>query len=139
MIAGRLAACAAQRQRAELLASVPGHRPVTAPACWLCCRSSASSTARPSPASPASHRSPATAASCAAAGRSGAAAPPVRNALYMATLVATRHNPMISAFYQRLLGAGKPKKLALTAAMRKLLVILNAMLRHGPLEGHRPA
>jgi transposase len=53
----------------------------------------------------------------------------VRTGLYMATLVATRHNPKIRAFYQRLVAAGKPKKLALTAAMRKLLIILNAMLR----------
>lgn len=54
----------------------------------------------------------------------------VRAALYMATLVASRHNPVISAFYQRLLAAGKAKKVALTACMRKLLVILNAMLKH---------
>ena len=54
----------------------------------------------------------------------------VRAALYMATLVASRHNPVISAFYQRLLAAGKTKKVALTACMRKLLVILNAMLKH---------
>ena len=43
--------------------------------------------------------------------------------------MASRHNPVIRAFYQRLLAAGKARKLALTAAMRKLLVILNAMLR----------
>jgi len=55
----------------------------------------------------------------------------VRCALYMATLVARRHNPVIRAFYQRLVAAGKARKLALTAAMRKLLVILNAMLRDG--------
>ena len=55
----------------------------------------------------------------------------VRCALYMATLVASRHNPVIRAFYQRLVAAGKARKLALTAAMRKLLVILNAMLRDG--------
>lgn len=55
---------------------------------------------------------------------------PVRAALYMATLVATRFNPVIRAFYQRLCAAGKPKKLALTASMRKLLVILNAMIKH---------
>jgi len=54
----------------------------------------------------------------------------VRSALYMATLVATRHNPLIRAFYQRLCAAGKPKKVALVACMRKLLTILNAMLRH---------
>jgi transposase len=54
---------------------------------------------------------------------------PVRNALYMATLVATRHNPKTRVFYERLRAAGKPPKLALTAAMRKLLVILDAMLR----------
>jgi transposase len=44
-------------------------------------------------------------------------------------LVATRHNPQIRAFYERLVDAGKAKKLALTACMRKLLIILNAMLR----------
>jgi transposase len=54
----------------------------------------------------------------------------VRAALYMAALVASRRNPVIRAFYQRLLAAGKPKKVALTACMRKLLTILNAMARH---------
>ena len=54
----------------------------------------------------------------------------IRASLYMAALVASRHNPVISIFYQRLLAAGKPKKVALTACMRKLLVILNAMLNH---------
>lgn len=55
---------------------------------------------------------------------------PVRAALYMAALVATRHNEVIKAFYQRLIQAGKPTKVALTACMRKLLLILNAMVRH---------
>lgn len=55
----------------------------------------------------------------------------VRSALYMAALVATRWNPMIRDFYQRLLRAGKPKKVALIAAARKLLVTLNAILRDG--------
>jgi len=54
----------------------------------------------------------------------------VRAALYMAALVATRFNPVIRPFYQRLLAAGKPKKVALTACMHKLLTILNAMLKH---------
>ena len=54
----------------------------------------------------------------------------VRAVLYMGALSASRHNPLIRAFYQRLLAAGKPKKVALTACMRKLLVILNAMLKH---------
>jgi len=54
----------------------------------------------------------------------------IRASLYMGALVATRHNPVISTFYQRLLAAGKPKKVALTACMRKLLIILNAMLKH---------
>ena len=53
----------------------------------------------------------------------------VRAALYMATLVAIRHNPVIAAFYQRLRQAGKPPKLAIVACMRKLLTILNAILR----------
>jgi transposase len=52
-----------------------------------------------------------------------------RMALYMATLVATRFNPTIRTFYARLLAAGKPKALALTACMRKLLTILNAIVR----------
>lgn len=56
---------------------------------------------------------------------------PVRTALYMATLVATRHNPTIRNFYGRLRADGKAKKLAITACMRKLLVILNAMLASG--------
>ena len=55
----------------------------------------------------------------------------VRATLYMAALVATRHNPVIRDFYLRLLAAGKPKKVALTACIRKLLTILNAMLKHG--------
>lgn len=53
----------------------------------------------------------------------------VRTTLYMATLVAARFNPVIKAFYMRLVTAGKPKKVALVACMRKLLTILNAMLR----------
>lgn len=53
----------------------------------------------------------------------------VRGALFMAALVATRYNPVIQAFYGRLLAQGKPKKLALVACMRKLLVILNAVLK----------
>lgn len=56
---------------------------------------------------------------------------PVRTALYMATLVATRWNPVIRQFYQRLRTAGKPPKVALVAAMRKLLTILTAMVHHG--------
>ncbi len=54
----------------------------------------------------------------------------VRTALYMATLVAIRHNPVIKRFYERLRAAGKAKKVALTACMRKLLTILNAMLKY---------
>jgi len=53
----------------------------------------------------------------------------VRSGLYMAALVATRHNPILAAFYQRLRAAGKPPKLALTATMRKLLLILNSSLK----------
>ena len=53
----------------------------------------------------------------------------VRTVLYMGPLVATRYNPRIKAFYERLLAAGKVKKVALTACMRKFLTILNAMLK----------
>jgi transposase len=57
--------------------------------------------------------------------------PQVRAALYMSALVATQFNPRIRPFYQRLLATGKPKKLALTACMRKLLTILNAIAHRG--------
>jgi transposase len=53
----------------------------------------------------------------------------VRATLYMSTLAAVRHNPVLRRFYERLLAAGKPKKLALVACMHKLLLILNAVLR----------
>jgi transposase len=55
---------------------------------------------------------------------------PVRTALYMATLAAVRCNPVIRVFFERLSAAGKPRKVALVACMRKLLTILNAMMRH---------
>jgi transposase len=66
---------------------------------------------------------------------------PVRSALFMGAMVATRHNPVLKAFHQRLIEAGKPKLVALIAVARKLLTILNAILRdcrpwtelgHGP-------
>lgn len=53
----------------------------------------------------------------------------VRHVLYMATLTAVRHNPVLKAFYERLRQRGKPAKVAIVAAMRKLLTMLNAMLR----------
>ncbi len=55
----------------------------------------------------------------------------VRTVLYMATLSSTRHNPVIKAFYERLVVQGKHKKVALTACMRKFITILNAMVRDG--------
>lgn len=54
----------------------------------------------------------------------------IRAVLYMGALVAARFNPVIRAFYHRLCAAGKAKKVALTACMRKLVLILNAMLKH---------
>ena len=63
----------------------------------------------------------------------------VRAVVYMASLTAMRSNPVIRAFHQRLIAAGKPKKVALVACMRKLLTILNAMLRdHAPWDPERP-
>jgi len=55
----------------------------------------------------------------------------VRSTLYMATRVAVVHNPVIKAFYERLIQQGKPRKVAITACMRKLLTILNAIVRTG--------
>ena len=57
----------------------------------------------------------------------------VRRVLYMATLAATRFNPRIKAFYRHLVAQGKPKKVALTAAMRKLLTILNTLIKNDVL------
>jgi transposase len=54
----------------------------------------------------------------------------IRRSLYMGTLAATQHNPLIKRFYQRLRAAGKAAKVALVACMRKLLTILNAMMKH---------
>jgi transposase len=54
----------------------------------------------------------------------------VRTALYRSTLVAVRYNPVLTALYQRLRAAGKLAKVALIACMRKLLTILNAMVKH---------
>ena len=55
----------------------------------------------------------------------------VRRALYMATVVAIRHNPVIRSFHHRLIAAGKAQKVAITACIRKLVVIINAMMREG--------
>ena len=62
----------------------------------------------------------------------------VRRTLYMAALVATRYNPVIKRFYHNLIQRGKEKKVALTACMRKLLVILNAMLRKQEAWSYEP-
>lgn len=67
-------------------------------------------------------------------GRSG-----VRRTLFMAALSASKHNPVIRAFYESLLKRGKEKKVALTACMRKLLVIINALVRKGEAWRFSPA
>jgi transposase len=63
----------------------------------------------------------------------------VRNVLYMGTVAGIRANPVLRTFYERLVAKGKPKKLALTACMRKLLVILNTMLKNGTCWQNQPA
>lgn len=65
-----------------------------------------------------------------AGARCGVVRAKVRTTLYMATLSAVRFNPVLRDFHGRLRAAGKPNKLALVACMRKLLTILNAMLKH---------
>ena len=55
----------------------------------------------------------------------------VRRSLYMATLTAVRYNPVLKAHYEHLLAAGKRKKVALVACMRKLLTVINAIAKHG--------
>ena len=72
--------------------------------------------------------------------RTGGGRPAVRACLYMATLAAVRANPRVRAWYTALVARGKPKRVALIACMRKLLVVLNAMLARGtrwqPLDAH---
>ncbi len=60
----------------------------------------------------------------------------VRKTLYMATLVAVRHSHVFKIFYERLVAAGKPKNVALVAAMRKLLTTLNAIAKSGNWQDH---
>lgn len=59
----------------------------------------------------------------------GGGRPTVRSSLFIAAMVAARHNPMLRLFHQRLIAAGKPKKVAIIAVARKLLTILNAIIR----------
>ena len=83
---------------------------------------------------------------CARDRRTPGRAPPSSHAVRIAldrdlnhadhALVATRYNPLIQRFYYRLVAAGKPKKLALTACMRKLITILNAMVRSNSAWQH---
>ncbi|MEM6901200.1 MAG: transposase, partial [Pseudomonadota bacterium] len=54
---------------------------------------------------------------------------PIRTMLYMAMLSAIQHNPIMKAFYEKLVAQGKHKKVAITACMRKMMIILNAMIR----------
>ena len=63
----------------------------------------------------------------------------VRRVLYMGTVAGVRSNPVLRSFYERLVAKGKPKKLALTACMRKLLVILNTMIKNGTRWQNQPA
>ena len=63
----------------------------------------------------------------------------IRAVLYMSALVATHLDPTIRVFYQRLCAEGKAKKVAITACMRKLLIILNSMIKHKTLWQHSPS
>lgn len=63
----------------------------------------------------------------------------LRRVLYMATLSASKHNPVIRAFYQNLIKRGKEKKVALVACMRKMIIILNAMIRKGETWRYLPS
>jgi transposase len=72
--------------------------------------------------------------------RIGGGRRPVRNAIYMAAVTASQHNPVLKPFYERLIAKGKPAKIALVAVMRRLIVFANAVLRSGqPWKGAVPA
>ncbi|HEX5700588.1 MAG TPA: transposase [Rubrobacter sp.] len=118
------------KERAALLMSVPGVAPtLSATLLWRSCRAGAPRPRRLAALVGAAplNRDSSTLRGIRTVwgGRSG-----VRTTLYMATLCATRHNPAIREFYGRLVASGKPKKVALTACMRKLLSILGAILRN---------
>ena len=119
----------AWREKEDLLASVPGrradHRPHPASPN---CPNSAPSTA--SEIASLAGLAPFTRQSGQWKGKSiiGGGRQAVRSALFIAALVACRHNPVLKAFHQRLVAAGKPKMVALIAVARKLLTILNAIL-----------
>lgn len=117
------------RQKEDLLASVPGVGPVTArtliaelPELGSLDRRQAAALAGLAPFTRQSGQWRGKA--CIGGGRRT-----VRTALFIAALVAAHHNPILKTFYDRLVAAGKPKKLALTAVARKLLAILNAIIR----------
>ena len=109
----------------------PASAPPSPSPCWRNCPNSARAATRRSPPSSGWRPSRATAAGFRGARVCWGGRASVRAALYMPTLSAMRSNPIIKEFYARLVAAGKPGKVALTACMHKLLTILNAMLRHG--------
>ena len=128
-IDGALQGCGALREKIELLESVPGIARVTAvnlvatlPELGTLNRREISALAGVAPFTRDSGQSHGRRSIW--GGRALA-----RSALYMAALVGARHNPVLRTFYQRLRQAGKPGKVALVACMRKLLVILNTMLK----------
>jgi transposase len=116
------------READELLRSVPGMGPVTSSRSLPICRNSATWTpshCRPCRVGPGGPRQRAfRGRRMIVGGRAH-----VRRILYMATVAAIKYNPVIRAFFHRLVTAGRPGKVAVIAAMRKLLTILNAMLR----------
>lgn len=119
----------AWREAEDLLSSVPGVGPVTARS--LIAELPELGTLDRKKVAALAGLAPFTRQSGAWRGRSfiGGGRTSVRTVLFMAALVASRHNPVLKAFYQRLLLAGKPKRLAIIAVARRLLVILNAIIR----------
>ena len=120
---------AALGARATWLQASPASAPRPAPPCWPSCPNSAPSRAGRSPPWPGSPPSIATAAPGAAAAASGVGAPPSAPSSIWRPSLPHRANPAIRAFYQRLIAAGKRPKVALTACMRKLLILCNALCK----------
>jgi transposase len=135
--------CIAQKaewkERAEIIDSVPGVGPVTAstlvaemPELGLLNRQEIAALAGVAPFNKDS--GPKKGKRKTSGGREG-----VRRTLFMAALSAAKHNPIIRPFYESLLKRGKEKKVALTACMRKMLVIINVMVRDGKMWKYLPA
>jgi len=129
-IADLIAADANLAQKAKRLEAIPGSDRSWRPPCWRKCPNSANSIPRPPPPWQVSPPITATVEKLKGRRHISGGRRPVRCALYMATLSAVRYDRILKAFYTRLRAAGKKPLVAMTACMRKLVVLMNHLLKN---------